>query len=194
MSVARLFGDPTINLIPVAPLASAAGTMIGVGGASLSLPPGFAHLAGKSCVLGLRAETIPVEDNNSTESFPVEVVAVTPLNEKTSSFSVLTMVAKFWPPKLEPKRRRAGMARRSRGLIPAQRSCSKARAAAGSSAGGVTSHVRSRPLARPCRQSLRELSEAAGPCGEDFLHGHQQGGKSSHCWARPGAGRPQPCA
>jgi multiple sugar transport system ATP-binding protein len=83
MSVARLFGDPTINLIPVAPLASPAGTTIGVGGASLSLPPGFAHLAGRSCVLGLRAETIAVEDNNSTESFPVEVVAVTPLNEKT---------------------------------------------------------------------------------------------------------------
>jgi multiple sugar transport system ATP-binding protein len=31
----------------------------------------------------LRAEAIAVEDNNSPESFPVEVVAVTPLNEKT---------------------------------------------------------------------------------------------------------------
>ena len=31
MSVARLFGDPTINLIPVAPLASPAGTTIEVG-------------------------------------------------------------------------------------------------------------------------------------------------------------------
>jgi multiple sugar transport system ATP-binding protein len=71
MSVARPFGDPTINLIPVAPLASPTGTKIGVGGASLSLPPGFAHLAGKSCVLGLRAETIAFEDNNSTESFPL---------------------------------------------------------------------------------------------------------------------------
>src|SRR5579864_4731058 len=83
ISVARLFGDPTINLIPVAPLASPGGTQIGVGGASVSLPPGFAHLAGRACVLGLRAETIAVEDKNSKESFPVEVVAVTPLNEKT---------------------------------------------------------------------------------------------------------------
>jgi multiple sugar transport system ATP-binding protein len=83
VSVARLFGDPTINLIPVAPLASPGGTQIGVGGASLSLPPGFAHLAGKACVLGLRAEHIAVEDKTSPESFPVEVVAVTPLNEKT---------------------------------------------------------------------------------------------------------------
>ena len=83
MSVARLFGDPTINLIPVSPLASPTGPKIGVGGASLSLPAGYAHTAGKSCFLGLRAETIAVEDRNSAESFPVEVVAVTPLNEKT---------------------------------------------------------------------------------------------------------------
>jgi len=83
ISVARLFGDPTINLIPVAPLASPGGTQIGVGGASVSLPPGFAHLAGRACVLGLRAEHVTVEDRISPESFPVEVVAVTPLNEKT---------------------------------------------------------------------------------------------------------------
>jgi multiple sugar transport system ATP-binding protein len=83
MNVARLFGDPTINLIPVAPLASPGGTRIGVGGASLSLPPGFAHLAGRPCILGLRAETVAVEDANAPERFPVDVVAVTPLNEKT---------------------------------------------------------------------------------------------------------------
>jgi multiple sugar transport system ATP-binding protein len=83
LSVARLFGDPTINVIPVAPLAAPAGMQIGVGGASVSLPPGFADLAGRSCILGLRAEAIAVEDRNSPDSFPVEVVAVTPLNEKT---------------------------------------------------------------------------------------------------------------
>ena len=82
-NVARLFGDPTINLIPVAPLASPAGPKIGVGGASLSLPPGYAHAVGKSCVLGLRAKSIAVEDKSSPEAFPVDVVAVTPLNEKT---------------------------------------------------------------------------------------------------------------
>ena len=81
--VASLFGDPTINLIPVEPLASPAGPKIGVGGTSLSLPPGYAHMAGRTCVLGLRAEDIAVEDEASPESFPVEVVAVTPLNEKT---------------------------------------------------------------------------------------------------------------
>jgi multiple sugar transport system ATP-binding protein len=81
--VASLFGDPTINLISVAPLGSPEGPKVEVGGASLSLPSGYAHTAGKTCILGLRAESITVEEENSPESFPVEVVAVTPLNEKT---------------------------------------------------------------------------------------------------------------
>jgi multiple sugar transport system ATP-binding protein len=83
INVASLFGDPTINLMPVGPLDSAAGPKIGIGGAALSLPTGYGHLAGKACVLGLRAENIVVEDTASPESFPVEVVAVTPLNERT---------------------------------------------------------------------------------------------------------------
>ena len=83
LNVARLFGDPTINLIPVKPLASSAGPKVDVGGAALSLPPSYAHAAGKSCVLGIRPELIAVEALNSPESFAVDVVAVTPLNEKT---------------------------------------------------------------------------------------------------------------
>ena len=83
LNVASLFGDPTINLMPVEPRASSAGPKIGIGGAELSLPPGYGHMAGKACVLGLRAENILVEDMASPESLPVEVVAVTPLNERT---------------------------------------------------------------------------------------------------------------
>jgi multiple sugar transport system ATP-binding protein len=83
LNVASLFGDPTINLMPVRPLASPTGPKIGIAGAVLSLPPGYGHVAGKACVLGLRAENIVVEDAASPDSFPVEVVAVTPLNERT---------------------------------------------------------------------------------------------------------------
>jgi multiple sugar transport system ATP-binding protein len=83
ISVASLFGDPTINLMPVEPLVSSTGLKIGIGGAVLSLPPGYGHMAGKACVLGLRAENIVVEDMGAPDSFPVEVVAVTPLNERT---------------------------------------------------------------------------------------------------------------
>jgi multiple sugar transport system ATP-binding protein len=83
ISVASLFGDPTINLMPVEPLASSTGLKIGIGSAVLSLSPGYGHMAGKACVLGLRAENIVVEDMGAPDSFPVEVVAVTPLNERT---------------------------------------------------------------------------------------------------------------
>jgi multiple sugar transport system ATP-binding protein len=83
VNVASLFGDPTINLMPVEPLASSTGPKIAIGGAALSLPPGYGHMAGKACVLGLRAENIVVADSSSPESVPVEVVAVTPLNERT---------------------------------------------------------------------------------------------------------------
>jgi multiple sugar transport system ATP-binding protein len=82
-AVARLFGDPTINLIPVSPLASANGPTIGISGASLPLPASYAHTVGKSCVLGLRPEAIAVDAATSVESFAIDVVAVTPLNEKT---------------------------------------------------------------------------------------------------------------
>ena len=83
INVASLFGDPTINLMPVEPLASSTGPKIAIGGAVLSVPPGYGHMAGKACVLGLRAENIVVADSSSPESLPVEVVAVTPLNERT---------------------------------------------------------------------------------------------------------------
>jgi multiple sugar transport system ATP-binding protein len=83
INVASLFGDPTINLMPVEPLASPAGPTIAIGGAALPLPPGYGHMAGKACVLGLRAENIVVADSSTPESLPVEVVAVTPLNERT---------------------------------------------------------------------------------------------------------------
>jgi multiple sugar transport system ATP-binding protein len=83
INVASLFGDPTINLMPVEPLASPTGPKFAIGGAELSLPRGYGQMIGKPCVLGLRAENVVVEDMASPESLPVEVVAVTPLNERT---------------------------------------------------------------------------------------------------------------
>jgi len=83
INVASLFGDPTINLMPVEPHASPTGPKFAIGGSELSLPPGYGHMTGKACVLGLRAENIAVADASSSESLPVEVVAVTPLNERT---------------------------------------------------------------------------------------------------------------
>jgi multiple sugar transport system ATP-binding protein len=83
LGVARLFGDPTINVIPVQPALANGVPMVSVGGKTLSLPASFAHAAGQACSLGLRPESIEVEETAAPDSFPVEVIAVTPLNEKT---------------------------------------------------------------------------------------------------------------
>lgn len=83
LGVARLFGDPTINIIPAEPSLREGRPMFSLGGVSLSLPARYAHVAGKSCMLGVRPEAIFVEEAPSAESFPVEVVAITPLNEKS---------------------------------------------------------------------------------------------------------------
>jgi len=45
LGVARLFGDPTINLIPVEPAATQTGPAVVIGARSLQLPVGFAHAA-----------------------------------------------------------------------------------------------------------------------------------------------------
>ena len=69
LNVASLFGDPTINLMPVEPRASSGSLKIQIGGAALSLPVGYGHMAGKACVLGLRAENIVVEDRGRPKVF-----------------------------------------------------------------------------------------------------------------------------
>jgi multiple sugar transport system ATP-binding protein len=83
LGVARLFGDPTLNVILAEPSLREGRPVFSLGGVSLSLPERYAHLAGRACALGVRPEAIVVEETASAESFPVEVVAVTPLNEKT---------------------------------------------------------------------------------------------------------------
>jgi multiple sugar transport system ATP-binding protein len=83
VGVARLFGDPTINLIPVKPRASNGGAACEIGGANFALGPDHATTTGRSVLLGLRPESLGVTDQAGPDRFPVDVVAVTPLNEKT---------------------------------------------------------------------------------------------------------------
>jgi multiple sugar transport system ATP-binding protein len=83
MSVARLFGDPTINLIPVKPRIGASGACCEIGGATVALGAWRLAAPGRRMLLGLRPETLSVTDDASAGGFPVDVIAVTPLNEKT---------------------------------------------------------------------------------------------------------------
>src|ERR1700677_2390041 len=51
---ARLFGDPTINLIPAELSRRDGRPVFDLGGVSLSLPAGYADMTQKSCILGVR--------------------------------------------------------------------------------------------------------------------------------------------
>ena len=83
LGVARLFGDPTLNVVAATPQMQGGALSFAFGGTSVSLPLSFAHSAGKNCSIGIRPEAVMVEDHRAEGSFPVEIVAVTPLNEKT---------------------------------------------------------------------------------------------------------------
>lgn len=83
LGVARLFGDPTLNLLEVEPaLADGIPTVV-VGGVVVHLPRGYAAAAGRRCTLGLRPEALRLEDGPVPDAIPMELVAVTPLNERS---------------------------------------------------------------------------------------------------------------
>lgn len=82
VEVARLFGDPTINLLPSEVSKVDGQITVAVAGQGIALDPGFAEAAGRSVTLGLRPERIAVSEQNAPDVLPVELAAITPLNER----------------------------------------------------------------------------------------------------------------
>lgn len=80
IGIARLFGDPTINLLEVTPEIDAGGPFVRLSDLRVALDPGLARAVGTPCVLGLRPEAIRFSD--APGAIPVTVEAETPLNEK----------------------------------------------------------------------------------------------------------------
>lgn len=78
--IARLFGDPAINLLDVTPLP---GPKVSLSGVEVPLDPGYAGCVGQDCILGIRPEAIKFVSGDAPGAFPVEIEAETPLNEKT---------------------------------------------------------------------------------------------------------------
>jgi len=76
LEIARLFGDPTINLYPCRP----DGNTVELLGERVSLAPGMAQLAGREIMMGIRAEDIEVATEPMPGSVAAELDAVTPLN------------------------------------------------------------------------------------------------------------------
>jgi multiple sugar transport system ATP-binding protein len=79
--VARLFGDPTINLIEVVPQASAIGAAVAIGGTVLELGAGHRAVAGMPALLGVRPEAVRI-GAPAAGAIAATVIAVTPLNER----------------------------------------------------------------------------------------------------------------
>jgi len=78
-----LFGDPTLNLVEVEPRLVDSAPEIQVWGATIRLPPSYAETAGGSYLLGLRPESLRLVDSSVPGAIAADLVAVTPLNEKS---------------------------------------------------------------------------------------------------------------
>ena len=83
MEIARLFGDPTINLLEITPKQDDAGIYAELSNVRVPLPGAPLKIVGQACMLGLRPETIVFADPSAKGAVPVTVEAETPLNEKT---------------------------------------------------------------------------------------------------------------
>ena len=81
VSVARLFGDPPINLLPCRPAEFDSRLVARAAGFEVPLPAG-ADLLGRECLLGLRPETLAVSASARPGAAAAELVAVTPLHER----------------------------------------------------------------------------------------------------------------
>ena len=78
LAVARLFGDPTINLAEAA--VSASGMTANIGTEAIELGSNYGGAAGKTVTVGIRPEAVRL--GASGRNIEAEVMAVTPLNER----------------------------------------------------------------------------------------------------------------
>ncbi|EAV40287.1 putative abc transporter atp-binding protein [Stappia aggregata IAM 12614] len=80
INIAKLFGDPTINLLDVVPQSDASGVYATLSDCRIQLDPGLSGNVGRECMLGLRPEALSFTTAN--EGVPVTIEAETPFNEK----------------------------------------------------------------------------------------------------------------
>jgi multiple sugar transport system ATP-binding protein len=81
IEIARLFGDPTINLLDVTPQKDKEGVYVLLSDRRVALDSVYRNAAGRACVLGVRPEAFRFAQE-SPQTFPVTIEAETPLNEK----------------------------------------------------------------------------------------------------------------
>lgn len=92
VEIARLFGDPVINLYEVQPESSAGAAVVTLSGVSLSINNAAAEQQDGGelapAVLGIRPESLHFVDADAPGAIPVEIEAETPLNEKVVTLAL----------------------------------------------------------------------------------------------------------
>lgn len=83
IEIARLFGDPTINLLDIKPERDGDGPYFTLSKVPVRLPRSLDFVVGRECTIGLRPETLRFATAGAKDAVPVEIEAETPLNEKT---------------------------------------------------------------------------------------------------------------
>jgi multiple sugar transport system ATP-binding protein len=88
IEIARLFGDPVINLLDVTPEAVPGGVQVMLSGVPVALDAGFASAVGCDCTLGIRAEALRFVPEGTAGAIPVMIETEAPLNEKTVTLAL----------------------------------------------------------------------------------------------------------
>ena len=78
LGVARLFGDPAINTADTV-IETEGGTHVVLGGTRVPVADGYRRFAGREVIFGVRPESVDI----GSSGVEAEVMAVTPLNERT---------------------------------------------------------------------------------------------------------------
>jgi multiple sugar transport system ATP-binding protein len=81
VKVARLFGDPPINLLPCRPSDMGASLQVAAAGWQFMLAADHGA-AGRQCLLGIRPEAISLSITQSPGAARAEILAITPLHER----------------------------------------------------------------------------------------------------------------
>jgi multiple sugar transport system ATP-binding protein len=80
LNVARLFGDPSINTAETTIASAGDGAAVSLGGAMIPVDSVYKAFAGRAVTLGVRPEAVEI---GGSVGIDAEVMAVTPLNERT---------------------------------------------------------------------------------------------------------------
>jgi len=88
LDIARLFGDPVINLFDVRGQRDEQGAYVELSGQRLSLGEGVDASIDTDCILGVRPESIVFVPEGTAGAIPISIEAETPLNEKVVTLAL----------------------------------------------------------------------------------------------------------